>query len=233
MNNFWNETTTKSQCPFSTSKGYSTLESRKEYMKTRGLKEAPTSLQAHLDVISPLYFWQIYSIWGKQPILDICADFYYFIYLDDDAPWFREVFERVASKQHHIMTQAGYWIDAMGGGKVYHGGLGRLAYHHYYNADTIMNAKGANRWMQHMKKAIQKNHSHFQKDPRILPCLVDFLETKMKIYAKLQEWEFDASDFRLEGFYPDNEVMPTKEEESETASPLEAIDEEEKKGDQE
>ena len=66
-----------------------------------------------------------------------------------------------------------------------------------------MNAKGAKRWMYHMKNALRKNYHHFSADPRILPCIVDdFLKTKMKSYAKTHCWEFDESDFDLAEFYP-------------------------------
>jgi hypothetical protein len=179
-------------------------------MHTHGLTDAPTSLQADLDTSKPLYFWQLHSLWGRQPIMDICTDFYNFVFLDEEALWFRNVFEHVTSKKHHILAQAAFWIDAMGGGRVYHGGLGRLNYHHNWNAKSVMNAKGAKRWVHHMKASFIKNHHHFQKDPRILPCLVDFLETKMKKYAELQDWEFDSSDFQLEDFYPSDAKAHTR-----------------------
>lgn len=197
----------KASCPFSTRKGYTTVATRQEYLKARPelTDVIEESLDAELDTSKPLYFWQIYSIWGKHPIVDICAAFYDSIYDDDedDNAEFRNVFDKLAPKRHHVNTQVAFWVDAMGGGKTYTGGTHRLVYHHKNKAGTrVMNASGAKQWMRHMKVAIRKNHHHFQTDPRILPCVMDFLETKMRTYAELHSWEFDKSDFEVESFLP-------------------------------
>jgi hypothetical protein len=108
-----------------------------------------------------------------------------------------------------------------------------LQFHHHYNANAIMNAKGAQRWMHHMKASILKNQPQLEKkDPRILPCLVDFLKTKMENYAKLHAWEFDESDFKLRDFYPtmaNSSSTPDAEERSTTTTvdSLDTIGEEE------
>jgi truncated hemoglobin YjbI len=165
------------------------------------------SLNADLDTSKPLYFWQIYSLWGQDPFLDIITDFYDSVYNVSERKdlEFRKVFELAASKHHHINAQAAYWIDSMGGGRFYHGGTHRLTFHHHHNAKKVMNADGAKRWMSHMKLAIKHNHHHFQQDPRILTCLIDFLETQMMFYADTHEWEFDASDFQVEHFLHTND----------------------------
>lgn len=190
-----------SGCPFSSGKGYTTIETRNEWLNAHPnitLEHDFESFAANLDTTEPLYYWQIFSIWGQKPILKICTDFYDSVYEQDDK--FAQVFKRAAPKSHHIRAQAAYWIDAMGGGKVYHGGIGRLQYHHMINAGSIMNAKGSKLWMHHMKKSISKNQKYFDQDPRILPSLLDFLETKMKIYAEDHCWEFDSSDFEIKDF---------------------------------
>ena len=116
-------------CPFGSAYGYSTKQGRQEYLdfshketsSSTGddeLRHPSKSLEADTDVFKQLYFWQLHSLIGREPILDICRDFYDFVYLDFEEPWFREVFEEVASKEHHILTQAAYWIDAMGGGRL-------------------------------------------------------------------------------------------------------------------
>ena len=173
------------ECPFSPRYGYTTEETRDEYLETNFTinidSNSTGSIDADLDTSKPLYFWQLYSIWGKQPIIDICSEFYNSVYNDDEEPWFRLVFQQTGTKERHILAQAAYWIDSMGGGKLYHGGLGRLKFHHSYNARHVMNSTGASRWMYHMKVSIIKNRHHFVKDPRILPCIVlDFLKTKMQ-----------------------------------------------------
>ena len=47
-----------------------------------------------------------------------------------------------------------FWLDTMGGGKKYHGGDFRLNFHHSNNASQVMNARGATRWMHHMRETI-------------------------------------------------------------------------------
>ena len=41
----------------------------------------------------------------------------------------------------------------------------------------------------------KKKKNIFQKDPRIMPCIVDFLECKMRTYAMDHHWKFDETDF--------------------------------------
>eukprot|EP00980_Cylindrotheca_fusiformis_P018287 scaffold5966_cov118-Cylindrotheca_fusiformis.AAC.12 len=208
----------ESSCPFATRKGVTTVATQQEYLQAHPdllhMENEKICLDADLDVSKPLFFWQIYSLWGKKPIVDICEAFYDSIYEktqttnehdDDYDDEFRAVFIKLAPKRHHINTQLAFWVDAMGGGKTYPGGTHRLVYHHKTKAgDLVMNANGAKRWMNHMKVAIRKNNHHFQTDPRILATLVDFLETKMRTYADLHGWEFDKKDFEISSFLPDN-----------------------------
>mmetsp|Transcript_13567 Transcript_13567/g.32770 ORF Transcript_13567/g.32770 Transcript_13567/m.32770 type:complete len:203 (-) Transcript_13567:262-870(-) len=196
-------------CPYSSRKGYSTLPTQQEYLNSvKNPDEIDLSLNANMDQTKPLYFWQLYSIWGQGPILDICEAFYKSLYSvseengdDIGDVELKQVFQMLDTMRHHINVQSAYWIDSMGGGRAYHGGLFRLTYHHKNRAGPkVMTADGAKRWMRHMQKAIHQNHKHFQQDHRILPCLVSFLETKMKSYAELHDFEFDASDFELDKF---------------------------------
>ena len=187
--------------------GYATSDTYREYLRfvegNDGGKyddEHATiskSLVADPDRTKPLYIWQLYSILGKQPIVDIVTDFYARIYDDHNNEWFRDVFAQISGKHHHIMTQAAYWIDAMGGGRVYHGGNYRLNFHHTYNANDIMTAKGAKVWMSHMTNAINSYDfvASGHDDPRIKPTIVTFLKMKMMKYSNEHNWEFDESDF--------------------------------------
>lgn len=190
-------TNNTNKCPFETSSGYTTEEGRLQYLLEQGVtkEKAETiskSLNADMDPSKPLYFWQLYSLIGHEPILEIVQDFYERVYGDDEEPWFRDAFSDISGIHHHVQTQALYWIDAFGGGKLYHGGSYRLNFHHHGNASQVMNAKGAKRWMYHMRSALE---SLTFEDPRIMPCIVDFLRVKMKTYAKEHHWEFDESDF--------------------------------------
>merc|ERR1739841_279724 len=91
-------------------------------------------------------------------------------------------FERISGLDHHVMTQTQFWIDVMGGGRAYHGGDYRLNFHHEHNAHSVMNAAGAKRWMHHMGLTLcEMDFSAIA--PRIKPCLVDFLRTKVQKYA--------------------------------------------------
>lgn len=235
-------------CPFEGKRGFATRESRDEFIQNKlkeqqvdckGGKAAttditeketkedylpqseddfPTSYQADLDVTKPLYFWQLFSILGKDPILEIVKAFYARV-LVDEQDWFRLAFTQVTDEiDHHIKTQSAYWIDSFGGGKEYWGGSSRLNYHHYSNhAFAIMNAKGATRWLWHMKMAMSTYDfaTKHKGDPRILPCIVEFLKTKVRTYSAEHEFEFDESMFKVEDFTfpPKNhpEPLETKE----------------------
>jgi len=196
-------TSKKNGCPFQPRRGY--VDARSDYLYHFHNKNAiedddknnklPTkSLMASTNIEEPLFFWQLYSLMGVEPIVDLITDFYDRVYADTDNPWFRNVFVQVAPKHHHIHAQVAYWVDAFGGGRYYHGGNYRLTFHHTHNAREIMTRKGAQRWMVHMRAALMAKQSAF-KDPRILPCIVTFLETKMRTYAMDHGWNFDKADF--------------------------------------
>lgn len=168
------------------------------------------SLVADTDTTNPLYFWQLYSLIGHQPIIDIVSDFYTRVY-DDTETWFRDAFARISGKDHHIATQSAYWIDAFGGGPMYHGGHYRLTFHHTHNAAQAMTAKGAKRWMYHMRGALQA-YDFSKLDPRVLPCIVEFLRTKIQTYATEHNWILDEHDFCFveEDDFAENVSTPTK-----------------------
>lgn len=198
---------TSNGCPFKPRHGY--VDARSDYLyhfhntvddddTDADDGNLPTkSLVASTNVEDPLYFWQLYSLIGAEPIMDIVTNFYERVFADTDNPWFRDVFENVAPLGHHINAQVAYWVDAFGGGRWYHGGNYRLNFHHTHNAREIMTAKGAQRWMYHMGGALMaaKDKTVFKDDPRILTCIVDFLEAKMRTYAMDHGWKFDEADF--------------------------------------
>lgn len=188
------------RCPFQPQSGYATSDTRLEWMRRNNIimdddyPDDMKSLEANPDHTAPLYFWQIYSLIGKRPIISIVRNFYERVYQDKENPWFRNVFANISDIGYHISAQSAYWIDAFGGGKRFHGGNHRLRIHHEYNASEIMNARGATRWMFHMRRALQ---DHTFDDPRIQPCILDFLKIKMIGYAEDHSWSFDETDFKL------------------------------------
>jgi truncated hemoglobin YjbI len=182
--------------------GYTTTNGRLEYLTARGItssqdkKRISESLSADPNMECPLYYWQLYSIMGTERILELVTTFYELVYADTQEPWFRTAFARLSEKEHHIQTQAAYWIDAMGGGKYYHGGEYRLNFHHTHNAESVMTARGATRWMYHMRCALTQHAIALNNlDRRIIPALLDFLKVKMFKYASQHGWDFDGSDF--------------------------------------
>jgi len=143
----------------------------------------------------PIYFWQLYSLMGSKSIERIIRAFYVRVYADDDEPWFRHAFTRISDMEYHVQAQKLFWVDAFGGGRRYHGGDGRLGFHHGHNAKHVMNARGARRWMHHMTLALNEDMDWSREDPRVKPCIIDFLETRMRKYAATHHWQYDARDF--------------------------------------
>jgi len=180
--------------------GYATAAVHREYCEQNPDTSIPIdtsneyNLTAGDDHHDPLHFWQLYSILGEEPIVGIVTDFYRRVFADDDAPWFRDAFVTLAPLEHHIATQSSYWIDAMGGGRRYHGGEYRLKFHHQHNAAAVMTVEGATRWMLHMRGALEAARLD---DPRVKPCILEFLRTKMASYAQQFGWKFNESEMEL------------------------------------
>jgi truncated hemoglobin YjbI len=99
--------------------------------------------------------------------------FYSLVFADTRNPWFREPFARIGDIEHHVAAQAAFWEDVMGGGRRYHGGEQRLQFHHANNAADVMTAKGAARWMYHMRQALESHALEFSRcDARVVPCIL-------------------------------------------------------------
>lgn len=202
--------TSNQQCNFQPREGYNTAKAQNEYLDNRDKKSCPyqqsaTDIDASFNEYSliastnpndPLYFWQLYSLLGEKPIVALVADFYNRVYDDTniDNAWFKQAFTQLASKEHHIATQAAYWIDVMGGGRCYPGGDRRLSFHHGMNAHEVMSERGAKLWMKHMRGALES--ARFE-DDRVKPCILDFLNDRMKKYADEFGWEHDEKDMIL------------------------------------
>ena len=153
---------------------------------------------ADAEPSQPLHFWQLHSLIGRKPILSILTNFYNRVYDDDDEDyaWFKKAFTDLASREHHIVVQEAFWIDSFGGGRLYPGGMDRLKYHHTSYAEDVMHARGAERWMYHMRQALKDHESELNAvDVRVFPCIVDFLKTKMMSYAENHGWTYDDRDF--------------------------------------
>jgi truncated hemoglobin YjbI len=183
--------------------GYCSAESRLDWCNANNIGfverlSITKSLVADKNPDAPLYFWQVYSLTGREPIHNLLVDFYDCIFNDTEEIWFRMGFKN-GDKKHHATLQERYWADALGGGAHYPGGEKRINFHHEVNAGhEVMTSDGAERWMFHMSTAlIMRGHAkQFHKiDKRIFPCIIDFLETKMIKYAARFGWEFDETPF--------------------------------------
>lgn len=148
------------------------------------------SLSASKDVTNPIQFWQLYSVLGQDPIVKIVENFYERVFADEE--WFTSVFARVGGIGHHINTQAGMWIDVMGGGPHYHGAEFRLNFHHTHNAMQLMNNKGAERWSQLMLDALNDS-AQLMTDARVRLSINTFLAHFMSKYS--QDFAFENRSY--------------------------------------
>ena len=155
------------------------------------------SLCAANDVSKPILFWQLYSVLGSERIRALVRRFYARVFADEH--WFRSVFERVGPLDHHVMTQSAMWIDVFGGGMTYHGGEYRLRFHHHHNAMSLMNQRGAERWVALMAETLDDPGTDFTSDSRVRPAVNTFLSFFMGKYAE---------DFGFENQYSFGETNP-------------------------
>lgn len=186
---------------FATRPGYMTEKIQRDYI-TSAISKNLLPAQAHrmADILSltapgdmskPIQFWQLFSVLGQDPIVEIVQRFYQRVFEQDD--WFKSVFERVGGINHHISTQASMWIDVMGGGPYYHGAEFRLNFHHTHNAMQLMNDKGANLWSELMLETLDASTDLMTDDPRIRIAINTFLSFFMGKYA--EDFQFENRSF--------------------------------------
>ncbi len=151
-----------------------------------------TGLYASKDLNKTLYFWQIYSIIGPEPIRKLITIFYTSIFESTTDLWFKEEFEDLGPLKHHIDRQSEFWLDIMGGGPLYKANMKKLHLKHKL-VENIMTEKGAKLWMHHMINSINTIKEELSVDRRIIPCLIDFLNFFMIKYAH----EFDFNFYEI------------------------------------
>ena len=151
-----------------------------------------TGLYASDDLSKTLYFWQIYSIIGPEPIKKLITVFYTSIFNSTTDLWFKEEFEDLGPLKHHIDRQSEFWLDVMGGGPLYKANMKKLHMKHKL-VENIMTEKGANMWLHYMINAINIVREDLCVDRRIIPCLIDFLNFFMLKYAH----EFDFNFYEI------------------------------------
>lgn len=154
-----------------------------------------TSLVASNDTNDKLYFWQLYSILGEQPIRNLITIFYNRIFNDKKNDWFRNEFIELGTLDYHINGQTNFWLDIMGGGKKYFKTEKQLYYKHK-QSENIMTEDGANRWMKHMINSLYEVNLCRLPDKRVIPCISDFLYYFMAKYSK--EFDFNFYDSEIQ-----------------------------------
>lgn len=178
--------------------GFNTEATRLDYSKSFQipLEELSRSMSASEDCSQPLFIWQLYSLLGEVRIRAIVHAFYTRVFADCDG-WFRVPFE-VAGFDHHVKRATDFWLDAMGGGKRYYGGDGRLDLMHSRESSIIiLTARGAERWMNHMSKAVQL--ADLGPDPRVRKTVKDFLRVHVRKYGKSFHFNPGRAENQLEG----------------------------------
>ena len=161
--------------------------------------DAAADMEPDMDISKPLYFWQLYNVLGQRRIVKLVTNFYTRVYEDEDDPEFKRAFTRISGKEHHIRTQAAFWIDAMGGGRAYHGGMYRVEFHHSHNARQVMTHQGAVRWMHHMRAALDE--SDLGTDPRVRGVIDDFLFIMMEKYGSQHGFKTGAAVYGKDSPY--------------------------------
>jgi truncated hemoglobin YjbI len=160
------------------------------------LVEKIVSLEASDDPDDPLYFWQLYSIVGKQPVRKIAQNFYTRVFEDKEDDDFRATFEKSSEKEYHVLLQTFMYLDCFGGGRYYAGEQARVDMHHKTAARNIMTRQGAEKWTRYMRASLDDETEALDKiDPRVRPALNSFLKYFMDKYAGT--FDFDSSDLHF------------------------------------
>lgn len=166
--------------------------------------ETVLSLTASDNLNDPLFFWQIHSVAGRNPIFKLATLFYKRVFDDTDNDWFKGPFEVLSSKNYHIMSQAMMYIDCFGGGRLYGGGEKRVNLHHGdIMAKLLMTDRGAIQWSIYMKESLQEMQEELHAiDPRMRTALNTFLQYFMDKYGA--QFGFDTASIVFGATYPPN-----------------------------
>lgn len=92
--------------------GFCSLDGRMDWCRKNNMNviqrlQVPKSLVADKNPTAPLYFWQLYSLMGKDMIRHLVSDFYKEIFLDTEEIWFRMGFIN-GDQTHHARQQERY-----------------------------------------------------------------------------------------------------------------------------
>eukprot|EP01129_Flabellula_baltica_P007693 TRINITY_DN3007_c0_g1_i1.p2 TRINITY_DN3007_c0_g1~~TRINITY_DN3007_c0_g1_i1.p2 ORF type:complete len:202 (-),score=55.69 TRINITY_DN3007_c0_g1_i1:1079-1684(-) len=152
----------------------------------------------------------LYNILTEETIKKLIRNFYTKIFQDDEAEWFREAFEETSGFERHILMQSSFWIEAMGGGSRYPGGKREIDLRHSrIQVEEIMTEEGADRWLYHMRHAmddvlVQEEMKEGVDVRKVRKGIGLFLLWTMKKYA--YEFDFEVKDLDWRGFGFDDDL---------------------------
>ena len=151
------------------------------------------SLQASPDGM--LFFWQLHSLLGTEPVHKLLDAFYTRVFEGED-DLFRQTFEGSAGFHYQVVVQSNMYTDCFGGGKLYRGGMDRTHLHHSTLGKKLMNREGADRWHDVMVEALDEMTPEFDAvDKRIRPTMNTFLAFFMEHYGS--QFGFDTSGLKF------------------------------------
>jgi len=94
----------------------------------------------------------IYQKIGHGAFVKLSTEFYNRVFKDEKEPWFKEIFIG-SSKEEAIQNQYEFFIQRMGGPPLFSQRKGHPALLGR-NQDFKIDDKGAKRWLEHMKEAL-------------------------------------------------------------------------------
>lgn len=142
----------------------------------------------------PLFFWQIYSMTGREPIISLAKSFYESVFSDEDRR-FVEAFGRSSVPYHSIALSLAL-LDSFGGGRHYGGGEHTLQCIHSERAGAVMNQYAAQKWSFHMHRALLSHRDEMNAiDCRIIPALEQYFHHIMSRYADKFGFSMDGVTF--------------------------------------
>lgn len=192
---------------FPTAEGHMTRNMRHSYLEREInagrlaadalFNEKITSLEASNDPASCLYFWQVYNLTGREPIMELSERFYTSLFADDDPDheWFVLSFGR-PDIRHHALFLGMALVDSFGGGGMYAGGDARLDDVHHAAARLVMSNQSAVRWAYHMRHALDEVQKSLDLvDSRIRPAMEEFMHFFMSRYAQIYDFDMTGVEF--------------------------------------
>lgn len=98
----------------------------------------------------------LWNLLGEEKIKALSQAFYDRVYADEECPWFRDLFlvDSSTPKDLAVLSQVGFLVQRMGGPKYYGGMVKESWFIRDVHTHFRITPKGYERWMHHMKLAL-------------------------------------------------------------------------------